>query len=159
MKIPLTATCMFAMETDCIASFATRAGGATPHCTKFQDLEAYLVGQVRPGDITARPPSEKVTAVPARETQLFALSPALEWPSYMGVDIAKVGKEGHKLTNQEFEDQPLYFKLFESGAEGTGLRFVDGDYMYLDVRVCRVDSGVPRSQCVQPGISERAVPT
>ena len=124
--------------------------GATPHCTKFQDLEAYLVAQVRPGDITARPPSEKVTPVPARETQLFALSPALEWPSYTGVDIAKVGKEGHKLTNQEFEDQPLYFKLFERGAEGTGLRFVDGDYMYLDVRVCRVDSGAPPSQCVNP---------
>lgn len=122
--------------------------GATPHCTTFRDLGAYLVEQVRPGDLTARPPSEKVTTVPARETQLFALSPALEWPSYLGVKIADVPKEGHKLTNQEFEDQPLYSKIF--GAGGTGARFVDGDYMYLDVRVCRVDRGAPPSQCVSP---------
>ena len=122
--------------------------GATPHCTKFQDLWAYLVEQVRPGDLAVRPPSEKVTTIPARETQLFALSPALEWPNYLGVDIADVGKEGHKLTNEEFESQPLYSKLF--GGSGSTGRFIEGDYMYLDVRVCRVDPGAPPSQCVSP---------
>ncbi len=122
--------------------------GATPHCTTFRDMSAALVEQVHPGDITARPPSEKVTTVPQRETQLFALSPALEWPNYLGVGIADVGKEGHKLTNQEFESQPLYSKLL--GASGTGARFVDGDYIYLDVRVCRVDPGATPSQCVNP---------
>lgn len=126
--------------------------GATPHCTAFRDMSAALVEQIRPGDLTVRPPSEKVTTIPARETQLFALSPALEWPGYMGVDIADVGKEGRKLTNEEFESQPLYFKLFGGSAGGTGARFVDGDYMYLDVRVCRVDPGAPPSQCVSPVI-------
>jgi hypothetical protein len=124
--------------------------GATPHCTTFQDLVASLVEQVRPGDIKPQPPSEKVTTAPPRETQLFDLSPALEWPSYLGVDIAEVGKEGHKLTNQEFDNQPLYYHLFGRGVGGMGMRFVDGDYMYLDVRVCRVDSGAPLSQCVNP---------
>jgi hypothetical protein len=124
--------------------------GATPHCTTFQDLGAYLVEQVRPGDIKPQAPSEKVTTVPPRETQLFAMSPALEWPSYLGVNIAEVGEKGHKLTNQEFESQPLYSKIF--GAGGTGARFIDGDYMYLDVRVCRVDPGAPPSHCVRPVI-------
>jgi len=123
--------------------------GATPHCTAFRDMSAALVEQVRPGDLTMRPPSEKVTTIPPRETQLF-LSPALEWPSYLGVNIADVPKEGHKLTNEEFERQPLYSKLL--GGSGSTGRFIEGDYMYLDVRVCRVDAGAPPSQCVSPVI-------
>jgi len=126
--------------------------GATPHCTTFQDLGAYLVEQVRPGDLTVRLPSEKVTTLPPREGVLFGGSPALEWPSYLDIDIAEVGKEGHRLTNQEFDSQPLYYHLFERGVGGMGFRFVDGDYIYNDVRVCRVDPGAPPSHCVSPVI-------
>jgi hypothetical protein len=124
--------------------------GATPHCTTFRDMSASLVEQVRLGDLTVRLPSEKVTTIPPREGVLFGGSPALEWPSYLGIDIAEVGKEGHRLTNQEFDSQPLYSHLFKGSVGGMGMRFVDGDYMYLDVRVCRVDSGAPPSQCVNP---------
>ena len=124
--------------------------GATPHCTKFQDLGAYLVEQVRPGDLTVQLPSDKVTTLPPREGVLFGGSPALEWPSYMGIDIAAVGKEGHRLTNQQFDSQPLYYHLFERGVGGMGSRFVEGDYIYNDVRVCRVDPGAPPSHCVSP---------
>ena len=126
--------------------------GATPHCTTFQDLGAYLVEQVRPGDLTVRLPSEKVTTLPPREGVLFGGSPALEWPSCLDIDIAEVGKEGHRLTNQEFDSQPLYYHLFERGVGGMGFRFVDGDYIYNDVRVCRVDPGAPPSLCVSPVI-------
>jgi hypothetical protein len=79
-------------------------------------------------------------------------SPAgLFWPSDLGIDIARVGQEGHAITNDEYEQhQPFYFKLHELSSTGFGYSFIDHGYIYQGVRICRVDPRAPATSCTNP---------
>jgi len=122
--------------------------GSPAHCTAFEDLAARRIE--RPGAVLLRT-SGKSLGVGFSSWSGFSSPAGLFWPSDLGIDIAHVGPEGHRITNEDYErQQPFYSNLYENSVSGMGYSFIDDGYIYEGVRICRVDPQAPVSTCLKP---------
>jgi len=72
------------------------------------------------------------------------------WPAELEVRLAQVGKDGLRLSPDEYRKHwPFYFELFAMGSGGLGLDIIDDGYLYRGVRICRVDPQQPRTRCTE----------
>lgn len=133
----------YVFVTDAGELYRVSRGGCapgSPTCNTFWNLQARRIQQ--PAAVLQNPS--------------LPFQPGLSWPSDLGIDIAIVGQEGHRITNAEYEKhQPFYFKLHELSSTGFGYSFIDDGYIYQGVRICRVDPRAPVTACTNPDDKRR----
>jgi hypothetical protein len=111
--------------------------GSPPHCT-FENLTVRRIQQATVTGGTLHSPD------------------GLFWPGDLGIALTQVGPEGYKITSEDYEkNQPFYSQLYDSGAVSTGSSFIEGGYVYQDVRVCRVNPQAKPSPCINRGTQPR----
>jgi hypothetical protein len=69
------------------------------------------------------------------------------WPEGMGVELKQVPAKGQPITNAEYSGhESLYGDLLATqngGRSGEGVTFVEGGFVYYDVRLTRVERSAP----------------
>ena len=115
-----------------------RCGDPQRRCTAFGDLKVFHV----PGaaDFVSHPFPGAVF-----------YSPVVLWPGDRATPLDQVGPEGRSIPQGEYEkNQAFYSRLYENSTTGSGQDFIEGDYLYLHVRMCRGDQSIDRSRCIDP---------
>jgi hypothetical protein len=112
-------------------------------CTAFGDLKVTHVADAT--DFVSHP-------VPGA----VFYSPVVLWPRDRATALDQVGPEGRSIPPGEYEKNPAFYsRLYENSTTGSGQDFIDGDYLYLRVRMCRGDQGTDRLRCLDASHQRR----
>ena len=69
------------------------------------------------------------------------------WSAGMGLSLAGVPAGGVKLSLDEYERRKTaYFPILSAGRYRKGVRLIEGDLLFEDVRLCHIDPASSRLQ-------------